>query len=131
MICAVKGYRCILTIPKDLSLERIYLFNIYGAEAILTPAKEGVKGAIKKAKEMALKIPNSFMPLQFQSQANPEAHRKTTAREILDACEGRLDAFVSGVGTGGTITGRLYDNDGTTLLNTVKVEFVRDSDDNS
>lgn len=105
MICAVKGYRCILTMPEDLSLERIYLLRSYGAEVFLTPAKRGVQGSIKKAEELIKKTPNSFMPLQFRSQANPRAHRKTTALEILDACDGQLDAFVVGVGTGGTITG--------------------------
>ncbi len=105
MICAVKGYRCILTMPEDLSLERIYLLRFYGAEVILTSAKKGVTGAIEKAEELHKKIPDSFVPLQFRSLANPEAHRKTTAKEILEACEGQLDAFVAGVGTGGTITG--------------------------
>lgn len=105
MICAVKGYRCILTMPEDLSLERTYLLKNYGAEVVLTPAKEGVKGSIRKAEELNKKIPNSFIPLQFKSEANPQAHRETTAKEILKACEGRLDVFVAGVGTGGTITG--------------------------
>lgn len=105
MICAVKGYRCILAMPEDLSLERIYLLHSYGAEVVLTPAKGGVQGAIDKAIELQKKTPNSFMPLQFRSQANPRAHRKTTAVEILDACDGNIDAFVAGVGTGGTITG--------------------------
>jgi cysteine synthase A len=105
MICAVKGYRCILTMPEDLSLERIYILRSYGAEVVLTPAKLGVKGAIKKAEELHKKIKHSFIPLQFESKSNPEAHRKTTAIEILDACDGKLDAFVTGVGTGGTITG--------------------------
>ena len=105
MICAVKGYRCILTMPQDLSLERIYLLHSYGAQVVLTPAKKGVQGAIDKAIELQKKTSNSFMPLQFRSAANPRAHRKTTAVEILDACEGRIDAFVVGVGTGGTITG--------------------------
>ncbi len=105
MICAVRGYRCILIMPENLSLERIFLLRSYGAEVILTPAKEGVQGAIKKASQLQEKIAGSFMPLQFKSQANPRAHRKTTAVEILNACEGRIDAFVAGVGTGGTITG--------------------------
>ena len=105
MLCAVKGYRCILTMPEDLSLERIYLLRFYGAEVILTPARKGVAGAIEKARDLCRKTPNSFMPLQFQSPANPQAHRKTTALEILEACGNRLDAFVAGVGTGGTITG--------------------------
>ena len=105
MICAVKDYRCVLTMPEDLSLERIYLLRTYGAEVVLTPAKQGVQGAIKKAEELMKKIDNSFMPLQFKSQANPQAHRKTTAVEIFDACDGRIDAFIAGVGTGGTLTG--------------------------
>jgi cysteine synthase len=105
MICAVKGYRCILTMPEDLSLERIYLLRCYGAEVVLTPAKDGVQGSINKAVALQKKTANSFIPLQFKSQANPRAHRKTTAVEILDACDGQIDAFVAGVGTGGTITG--------------------------
>lgn len=105
MICAVKGYRCILAMPEDLSLERIYLLHAYGAEVVLTPANKGVQGSIDKAIELQKKTPNSFIPLQFRSQANPRAHRKTTALEILDACDGSIDVFVAGVGTGGTITG--------------------------
>ncbi len=105
MICAVKGYRCILTMPEDLSLERIYLLRAYGAEVVLTPAKQGIQGSIKKAEELLEKVENSFMPLQFKSKANPQAHRTTTALEIFDACDGQIDVFVTGVGTGGTITG--------------------------
>ena len=105
MICAVKSIRCIITMPEDLSLERIYLLRSYGAEVILTPAKKGVQGSIDKAIELQKKIKNSFIPLQFKSKANPRAHRKTTAMEILSACDGNIDAFVAGVGTGGTITG--------------------------
>ncbi|MCA9409194.1 MAG: cysteine synthase A [Candidatus Omnitrophica bacterium] len=105
MICAVKGYRCILTMPEDLSLERIYLLRQYGAEVVLTPAKKGVQGAIDKAYELQKKIKDSFIPLQFESQLNPQAHRQSTAQEILAVCEGRLDAFIAGIGTGGTITG--------------------------
>jgi len=105
MICAVKGYRCILTMPEDLSLERIYLLHSYGAKVVLTPAKKGVQGSIDKAFELQKKITDSFIPLQFRSVANTRAHRKTTALEILDACDGKIDAFVAGVGTGGTITG--------------------------
>jgi len=105
MICAVKGYRCILTMPEDLSLERIYLLHAYGAEVVLTPAQKGVQGSIDKAFELQKKIADSFIPLQFRSVANTRAHRKTTAIEILDACDGKIDAFVAGVGTGGTITG--------------------------
>ena len=105
MICAERGYRCILTMPEDLSLERIYLLKNYGAEVILTSARKGVQGSIDKAQELLKKIDNSFMPLQFKSQANPAAHRMTTAKEILEATDGNVDAFVAGVGTGGTITG--------------------------
>lgn len=105
MICAVKGYRCILTMPESMSLERIYILKSYGAEVILTPNIDGMKGSIKKAEELLKKTPKSFMPQQFKSAVNPEAHRKTTAREILKATGGQIDAFVAAVGTGGTITG--------------------------
>ena len=105
MICAVKGYKCILTMPEDLSLERIYMLRTYGAEVILTPVREGVPGAIRKARELHAKLKDSFMPLQFQSAANPQAHYKSTGPEIWEDCEGHVDAFVAGVGTGGTITG--------------------------
>ncbi|MDO8536244.1 MAG: cysteine synthase A [Candidatus Omnitrophota bacterium] len=105
MVCAVKGYRCVLTMPETMSLERIYILKAYGAQVVLTPGGKGMSGAIKKAEELCKKTPRSFMPHQFQHAANPEAHRKTTAREILAQTEGRIDAFVAGVGTGGTITG--------------------------
>lgn len=105
MICAVKGYRCILTMPEAMSLERIYLLRLYGAEVILTPAKDGIQGAIKKCEELAKKTVNCFVPRQFENKANPLVHRLTTAEEILEACAGKLDVFVAGVGTGGTITG--------------------------
>lgn len=105
MICAVKGYRCILTMPESMSLERIYLLKLYGAEVVLTPTREGIQGAIKKSQELAKKIANSYIPHQFENQSNPAVHRKTTAREILESCNGRLDCFVAAVGTGGTITG--------------------------
>ncbi len=105
MICAVKGYRCVLTMPEAMSLERIYLLRLYGAEVVLTPSKDGIQGAIKKSEELHKKIPNSFIPRQFENRANPLVHRQTTAREILEACDGRLDVLVAGVGTGGTITG--------------------------
>ncbi len=105
MICAVKGYRCILTMPESMSLERIYLLKLYGAEVVLTSAKEGIQGAMKKSEELAKKIPQSFIPRQFENKANPLIHRQTTAVEILEACDGKIDVFVAGVGTGGTITG--------------------------
>jgi cysteine synthase A len=105
MICAVKGYRCILTMPETMSLERIYILKSYGAEVILTSGVEGMQGSIRKAEELLRKIPKSFMPQQFKNQANPRAHREVTAKEILEVTGGRLDAFVAGVGTGGTITG--------------------------
>lgn len=105
MVSAVKGYRCILTMPETMSLERIYILKSYGAEVVLTPGKDGMLGSIKKAEELLKKIPNSFMPQQFENKANPEIHRKRTAKEILDVTGGSIDAFVSGIGTGGTVTG--------------------------
>ena len=105
MICAVKGYKCILTMPETMSLERIYILKSYGAEVVLTSGSDGMKGAIKKAEGFLKKIPNSFMPQQFKNKANPEIHRKTTAKEIIDVTNGEIDAFIAGVGTGGTITG--------------------------
>lgn len=105
MICAVKGYKCILTMPELMSQERIYILKSYGAEVILTPAVDGMLGAIKKAEEIVKKIPNSFVPQQFKNKANPQIHRETTAREILNFTTETIDAFVAGVGTGGTITG--------------------------
>jgi len=105
MVCAVKGYKCIITMPESMSLERIFILKSYGAEVVLTPAIEGMSGAIKKAEEIIKKTRNSFMPQQFNNLANPEIHRRTTAQEVLAATNSKLDAFVAGVGTGGTITG--------------------------
>ncbi|MCX5709137.1 MAG: pyridoxal-phosphate dependent enzyme, partial [Candidatus Omnitrophica bacterium] len=105
MIAAVKGYKCVLVMPETMSLERIYILKSYGAEVVLTPGSDGMNGAIKKADEIHKKNPHSFVLHQFKNQANPEAHRRTTAQEILKATNGSIDAFVAGVGTGGTITG--------------------------
>jgi len=105
MVAAVKGYRLILTMPEDMSLERRRLLARFGAEIHLTPAIEGMTGAVHAAQELCRQHPEYFMPQQFQNPANPEVHRRTTALEILEATDGRVDAFVAGVGTGGTITG--------------------------
>jgi cysteine synthase len=105
MVAAVKGYRLILTMPDDMSEERRRLLARYGAELQLTPAVEGMTGAVHAAQELCRLHPDYVMPQQFQNPANPEVHRRTTALEILEATGGRLDAFVAGVGTGGTITG--------------------------
>jgi cysteine synthase len=105
MVAAVKGYRLILTMPEDMSVERQRLFARFGAEIHLTPAIEGMSGAVFAAEELVRQHPDYVMPQQFQNPANPEVHRRTTALEIIEAVEGRLDAFVAGVGTGGTITG--------------------------
>lgn len=105
LVAAVKGYRIILTMPEDMSVERRRLLERYGAELVLTPAIEGMTGAVFAAQELCREHPDYFMPQQFENPANPEVHQRTTAREILDATGGRVDAFVAGVGTGGTITG--------------------------
>jgi cysteine synthase A len=105
MVAAVKGYRLILTMPEDMSVERQRLLARFGAEIHLTPAIEGMSGAVFAAEELLREHPGYFMPQQFQNPANPAVHRRTTALEILSAVGGRLDAFVAGVGTGGTLTG--------------------------
>lgn len=105
MVCAVKGYKLILTMPETMSAERLQILKSYGAQVVLTQAKEGMIGAVKRAEEIAKKTPHAFVPQQFNNPANPEVHRRTTAQEILRATDGELDAFVAGVGTGGTITG--------------------------
>ena len=105
MVCAVRGYRLILTMPDDMSAERQRLLARYGAEIHLTPAIEGMTGAVFAAQEICREHPDYFMPMQFENPANPEAHRRSTALEILDATDERLDVFVAAVGTGGTVTG--------------------------
>lgn len=104
-VCAARNYRLILTMPETMSLERRKLLAHLGAKLVLTPGKEGMKGAIAKAAEILSETPGAYMPNQFANPANPEIHRKTTAEEIWEATGGEVDIFVSGVGTGGTITG--------------------------
>ncbi|MED4207149.1 cysteine synthase A [Neobacillus mesonae] len=105
MVCAVKGYRCIITMPDNATLERVKILKAYGAEVHLTPANLRMQGSIDKAKELAETIPDSFIPMQFENPANSDAHRNTTAVEILEAFEGKLDALILTAGTGGTVTG--------------------------
>ncbi len=104
-VAAAKGYRLILTMPETFSVERRNLLKAYGAELVLTPGTEGMKGAIRRAEELAAEMPNSFMPQQFKNPTNPEIHRRTTAEEIWADTDGKIDILVGGVGTGGTVTG--------------------------
>ena len=105
VVCAVKGYRCVLVMPDSVQSRRLGLFKAYGAEVIQTPFEKSMSGAIEKAEEMAAENPGWFMPMQFANKANPAAHRKTTAKEILKALDSKIDAFIAAVGTGGSLSG--------------------------
>jgi cysteine synthase len=104
-VCAAKGYRLVLTMPESMSIERRKMLQLLGAELELTPAAQGMRGAIAKAEEIAASLPDAFMPQQFKNPANPEIHRRTTAEEIWNDTDGAVDIVVSGIGTGGTLTG--------------------------
>jgi len=104
-VCGIRGYRCVLTMPESMSIERRKVLKALGAELVLTPATEGMRGAIARAEELMKELPNAFMPQQFNNPANPEVHRRTTAEEIWRDTAGQVDVLVAGVGTGGTITG--------------------------
>lgn len=105
MIAAVRGYRCVLVMPEDMSMARRQILHAYGAEVVLTPAEEGMAGAVERAEALLAETKNAIMPKQFGNPSNPDSHAKTTAEEIWRATGGKLDAFVAGVGTGGTVTG--------------------------
>ncbi|MEW6515456.1 MAG: cysteine synthase A [candidate division FCPU426 bacterium] len=105
MVCAVRGYRLILTMPETMSMERRQILSVLGAEVILTPGTDGMRGAVRRAEELVKELPGAYMPQQFNNPANPDIHRRTTAEEIWRDTDGRVDVLVAGVGTGGTLTG--------------------------